>query len=168
MPDAVSNTRNFAEFSLSEPYTTRRIGFIELWEVGGWRLKLYGIKYKGDRPDPTLIDRAKAQVERELAGFVEKVPVYGVGYVGVHDARSAPLAFLDIWVNENEIRHFAYTAPVSRPDLLHRAQRDQISYCIWDMTLADFERRAWHRTMLTNPAGSDMDAYLAERMDEEF
>ncbi len=160
--------QRFSEFSLSEPYTRRRIGFLELWEVDGWRLKLYGIKYRGERPDPTLVDRTKALVERELAGFEENGPVYGVGYVGVHDARSVPLAFLDIWVNENEIRHFAYTAPASRPDLLHRAQREQISYCIWDMTLADFERRAWHRTMLTNPEGGDIAAYLLERLDMEF
>jgi hypothetical protein len=168
MLDNQPDTRKFSDFALLEPYSTRRIRFLDLWDVDGWRIKLYGIRYKGDSPDPMLVERAKALAARELASFQERVPVYGVGYVGVHDARSGPLAFLDIWANENEIRHFAYTAPESRPDLLHRAQREQVSYCIWDMTLADFERRAWHECMLTNPDGPDMDAYLARRMDTRF
>jgi hypothetical protein len=46
---------------LQEPYDPRPIRFLELWETGGWRMKVYGVAYRSGRPSeerPTELEYA--------------------------------------------------------------------------------------------------------------
>ncbi|RIK29394.1 MAG: hypothetical protein DCC55_38030 [Chloroflexi bacterium] len=55
-------------------------------------------------------------------------------------------------------------------------QLDQFSYmtptglaaCVWDLRVLCFERQAWIETMLANPQGPDLDAYLARQLNEDI
>jgi len=73
---------------LLETYRRRPIRFIELWEEGDWRIKVYGITLAGGSLNPELLAAAKEAALRWL-----RQPLapgrrhYGVGFMGVHEDR---------------------------------------------------------------------------------
>ncbi|HVF51881.1 MAG TPA: hypothetical protein VNA19_17485 [Pyrinomonadaceae bacterium] len=50
---------------LQEPYEARAVRFLEEWAHQGWRMKLYGIAYRRERPRAKLIE---ASAERRCVG----------------------------------------------------------------------------------------------------
>jgi hypothetical protein len=153
-----------ASLVLSEPYAPRPITFLQLWVHPPWRLKVYGIAYRGAGPRPELVTAGK----RVAAGLLDEVAGrgshYGVGYVGVHDGRGANFVFVDWWADENELHHRVFLSPADRPEALRPAGPDDPIACVWDASVIAFERQAWVEAVLANPAGPDLDAYLARRM----
>ena len=55
-----------AVMSLAEPYATRSVRCLDLLTFDGWRLKLYGIAYRGERPVQALVDAAVAAAQERL------------------------------------------------------------------------------------------------------
>jgi len=69
-------------------------------------------------------------------------------------------------VNENELLHTVWVSPVDNPMALHEPAADHNSVCVWNLAVQCFEREAWMQTVLANPAGPDLKAYLLRRMNE--
>ncbi|HSF81772.1 MAG TPA: hypothetical protein VLA49_11090 [Anaerolineales bacterium] len=42
-----------------------------------------------------------------------------------------------------------------------------LTACVWDLRLMAFERQSWLETVLANPSGPDLEAYLACRLNED-
>jgi hypothetical protein len=152
---------------LQEPYQTRPIRFLELWQESGWRLKVYGIAYRRSQPRPELIDAAKRVTRLHLSGATMTRQHYGVGFLGVHDGRGANFVFLDFWADENELHHHVYVSPADQPDRLECVTPTGLAACVWDLRVICFERQAWVDAVLANPTGPDVDKYLACRLSEE-
>ncbi|HMQ29116.1 MAG TPA: hypothetical protein PKD53_00240 [Chloroflexaceae bacterium] len=150
--------------ALHEPYAPRPIRPLGLWEEGGWRLKQYGIAYRGDGPRRALVEAARA-VARAALPRLAGVGHYGVGFLGIHDGRGANFVFLSVWADENELRHFVFVSPHDAPELLSEVTGSGLIACAWDLALICFERAAWVETVLAAPARPDLDAYLARRLD---
>ena len=80
---------------LLETYRRRPIRFIELWEEGDWRIKVYGITLAGGSLNPELLAAAKEAALRWL-----RQPLapgrrhYGVGFMGVHEGPGVNFVFL--------------------------------------------------------------------------
>ena len=146
-----------------QPYEPRAFRFLELWSVERWRLKLYGIAYRRERPRDKLIVAAK----RIAAGVVRANTgaSYELGFVGVHDGRTAAVVFVDFWGNENELFHRVF---MSRGrGALRPAGRLESSVCVWDLHLQAFERQAWITHVLKKSQAPDFDGYLAARLNAE-
>jgi hypothetical protein len=154
-------------FQLIEPYKKRPIRFLELWEEGEWKLKVYGITYREPAPRQALIEAGKAVVRHHLAQVPSSIQVYKVGFLGVHDARGANLVYLDYWADENELRHHAYLSPTDQPAFFQYSTPTGLIASTWDIYLINFERQAWVECVLTNPDGPDIEKYLTYRLDEE-
>ncbi len=154
-------------FKLQEPYATRPIRFLELWQESGWRLKVYGIAYGRPAPRPELLDAAKALARSRLRESAEGKPHYGVGFVGIHDGRGAIFIFVDFWSDENELHHHVYVAPSDQPERLEYVTPSGLTACVWDLRVLCFERQAWIEAVLANPAGPDLDKYLSSRLNED-
>jgi hypothetical protein len=152
---------------LLEPYTPRPIRFLELWEDAGWRIKVYGIVYGGGRPDPLLLEAARATARARLPEPAVAPGRYGVGFLGVHQGRGVNFVFVDWWTAENELRHHVHLSEAEAPAALTDATHTGQAACVWDLRVIGFERDAWVETVLTNPAGPDLDAYLARRLNED-
>jgi hypothetical protein len=86
-----------AVMSLAEPYATRSVRCLDLLTIEGWRLKLYGIAYRGERPVQALVDAAVAAAQERLPRPAVTDDGYGMGFVGVHDGRGANFVFVDWW-----------------------------------------------------------------------
>jgi hypothetical protein len=152
---------------LREPYRPRPVRCLEVWEHGGWRLKVYGIAYGRPAPRPALVGAAKEIAARVLPRPAVTEGRYGAGFLGVHDGRGAAFVFVCWWSDENELHHVVHAGPADDPRRLAEQPSGGTKACVWDLAVIGFERQAWVETVLKNPAGPDLDAYLARRLDAE-
>jgi hypothetical protein len=151
---------------LREPYEPRPIRFLEAWTFDGWRLKVYGITYRRERPRAELVETAR-RLARESLPPAHEEGNYAVGYVGVHDGRGANFIFVDWWADENELHHRVFSAPSGELKNLPEITATGLSVCVWDLRVQCFERGAWLETVLRNPRESSLDNYLSRRLNEE-
>ena len=152
---------------LSEPYRARPIRFIEEWREAGWRLKVYGIAYEAERPRAELIEAAKRLARGRLPRPAVAASRYGVGFLGVHDGRTANFVFVDWWADENELHHHAYTSASDGLEHFDYATPTGLSACVWDLRVQSFERDAWLEEVLKNPDGACVERYMARRLNED-
>ena len=87
----------------SAHYQKRTIRFLELWQHGSWRIKVYGIASGRPAPREELIEAAKRVAAERLASVAASLQHYFVGFLGVHDGRTSNFAFVDWWAHENEL-----------------------------------------------------------------
>ena len=152
--------------TLREPYRPRPVHFLELWEVSGWRLKLYGLSYEHEKPEPNLLAAAKEVIQQHLPS-PRADGAYGVGYVGVNQGRDRNYVFMDWWANETELHHYLYISSDQAPLKLEDATGTGILASVWGLQLIWFERNAWLEKVLTNPRGPDVEAYLIRRLADQ-
>lgn len=143
-------------------YLPRRIAFRELWEADGWRLKIYGIAHGRPEPRAELVRAAKRLAAATLPS-ASAPGVEPVGFVGVHDARGGCYVFVCWWADENELHHRLFLG--RSPDALRPSRPEDSTACVWDLTVIDFERRAWYETMLVKLDGPDLEAYVGRRLE---
>lgn len=146
-------------------YRPRPIRFIELLEIEGWRIKLYGAAYSGGAPRPGLVEATRQLARRVLPTPAYGEGRYGVGFACAHDGNGGCFSFVDWWADANELHHEIHTAPEDRPEALAPASREGLTACVWDLALMAFERDAWLDNVLRNPGDPDLDAYLDARLD---
>lgn len=153
-----------AALSLAELYALRSARSLDLLTLDAWRLKLYGITYRGERPVQTLVDAAVAAAQERLPRPAVTDDRYGVGFVGAHDGRGANFVFVDWWANEDELHHHAWLSSQEEPGRLRPTGPDDFTACAWDLAVIGHERAAWVRHVLARAQGPDLDAYLADRL----
>lgn len=151
---------------LQEPYQSRPIRFLELWQTAGWTLKLYGIAYRRPSPRPELLVAAKSAAVAHLAK-IQTNNHYHLGFMGVHDGRGANFVFVDYWADENELHHHVYVSPATQPANLEYVTPTGLIACVWDLRVICFECQAWLETVLVNPAGPNLQQYLERRLHED-
>ncbi|HEV2765084.1 MAG TPA: hypothetical protein VGV38_19030 [Pyrinomonadaceae bacterium] len=149
---------------LIEPYEARPVRFLEEWRHGGWRLKVYGIAYRRERPRAALVETAKRLARERLPLPADARGRYGVGFVGAHDGRGANFIFVDWWADENELHHHVYSGPSAEISNLNYTTPTGLSACVWDLKVQSFERDAWVEEVLANPRGPDVEGYMRRRM----
>ena len=141
-------------------YAPRRCEFLDLWTHGDWQLKAYGIVH-GDGPlSAELIKVARELAAERLASSAESTAHYNVGFVGVHQGKTAHFIFVDWWADGNELHHHVYVAPLDDPTAFRYTSPSGLIACVWDLALMAFERNAWVHTAM---AAKGIDAYLAKR-----
>jgi prepilin-type processing-associated H-X9-DG protein len=148
-------------------YETRPIRFLELWQHSGWRLKVYGIAFGRPTPRPELIEAAKLAAGERLSSVPGSLRHYSVGFLGVHDGRTANFVFVDWWADENELHHHVYVSPADEPTRLAYVTPTGLAACVWDLRVMAFERQAWLDAVLRRSGGPDLHAYLRQTLDED-
>jgi hypothetical protein len=147
-----------------ESYAPRSFRFIELLTIGDWRMKLYGITWRGELPRRELLAAGKKIATERLAK--EQGNNYRVGFIGAHDGRNAAFVFVDFWGNENELFHRVFLSHSNDPGRLEPATPADSSVCVWDLHLQAFERAAWIEHVLQKPDAPDFEGYLAATLNE--
>ncbi len=148
-----------------EAYEPRAFRFIELLAISEWRMKLYGIAWRGESPPAELLEAAKRIAAQELPNAASNN--YKLGFVGAHGGRNACFVFVDYWGNENELFHHVLLSRSNDPEALAPAKSSDSSVCVWDLRLQFFEREAWIKHVLRKANAPDFQAYLDERLNEK-
>jgi hypothetical protein len=153
---------------LLDHYRRRPIRFLELWEEAEWRIKVYSITLPGGSVNPELLGAAKEAGRRWLRQpLAPGRRYYGVGFMGVHEGTGANFVFLDWWADDNELYHQVYLSPADDPTHLQYVSPTGLACTVWDLRVLCFERQAWVDTVLANPAGPDLAAYLSRQLNED-
>jgi len=148
-------------------YQMRPVRFLDLWEpLSAWRIKMYGITYRKETPDAGLIKAGQLIAEARLRGIAPDTH-HQVGFLGIHQAQSRNLVFLNWWTNENELHHHPYVSTKEAPTHLQYALPDGPAMSVWDIKLIAFERDAWVECVLANEDEPNLEAYLERRMSAE-
>ena len=149
------------------PYAPRPIRFLNLWQVDDWRIKLYGIAYARPVPRAELVSAAQQIATRQLRSLPSELRHYHLGFLGVHDGRTANFIFLDFWADENELHHHVFVSPTEHPEQFTNVTPTGLSACVWDLRLQAFERDAWVTHVLQRGAAPDFDGYLAATLNAD-
>jgi hypothetical protein len=153
---------------LSEPYTLRSVRFLDLITFDDWRLKLYGIAYQAERPEQAVVEAAIAAAQERLPRPAITDDRYGVGFLAAHQGRrGATFTFVDWWAGENDLYQHAWHGSADAPGRLRPSGPDDFMACTSDLAVIAHERSAWVRHVLARPEGPDLDAYLADRLDDD-
>lgn len=152
---------------LREPYRARAVRFLEEWRDAGWRLKVYGIAYHRERPRAPLVETAKRLARERLPQPAANDSRYGVGFIGVHDGRTANFVFIDWWADENELHHHVYSSASDELESLRYITPTGLSACVWDLRVQSFERDAWLAEVLQKTDGESVERYMARRLNED-
>ncbi len=147
-----------------ELYRPRAAWAMGVQELQDWRLKLYGITYNAEAPDRHVTKAALAAAHGRLPQPATTPTRYGVGFLGVHEGRTANFIFLDWWGQEDELFHHVWYSAIEDPVSLRPARLGEPIACVWDLRVLWHERDAWVRHVLANPAGPDFDAYLMDQL----
>ena len=154
------------------PYAARPIRFLRHAHVGRTTLKVYGIGVTSAVPDAHVLQAALAQVEQHLAVPRAGRTIAGVdwmrlsesdvGSLIVHTGREAVFILLDLWVDQNMLRHHVWVAPLLTPTAFEPLEGTGITMCVWEMAVLQHERAAWLAHVMKRSAGPDVASYLAD------
>ena len=120
---------------LEEPYKTRPIRYLGVWELIGWRMKAYSIAYGKDTVRGELVDAARRVALERISRAGESVNHYGVGFIGIHEGKNGNFVFVDWWADGNELHHHVYTSPLDQPDELTYMTPTGLAACAWDLRI---------------------------------
>lgn len=148
------------------PYQPRSVRFLRRVDLGDWVVKLYGIAAHARPVRATVVEAALRAAERVLPSPAISSDRYGAGFVIAHDAPQRCYALVCWWAEENEIHQQVLSAPAGRPEDLSPHPSHAIG-CVWELSVTDFERRAWITHILANPNGPHLEGYLAKEYHDD-
>lgn len=154
--------------TLQAPYAKRPLRYLGIWRYDDWTLKVYSASQDGPLARQKLVEAIKQRAVEvlPLPGVTETR--YGVGFLCAHDGRGGCFAFVDWWEDENELHHHLFCGPKDEPERIDPVGPGGLTACVWDLAIMAFERRAWLETVLANPDGPDLEAYLDRHLDAEI
>lgn len=163
----VPRVRLLPVIDLQGPYRTRPVRFLHVTEHDGWRVKVYGIRFRDadgpDEPDAHIVALAKQAVLSRLPQPASTDMRYGVGFLIVHQGQDRNWLLLDWWYDREILKQRLFSSPIAAPHAVTPAEPDLLA-CTWELAVHGFERQAWIDTVLNNPAGPDLEAYLATHL----
>jgi hypothetical protein len=148
------------------PYQPRQVRFLRRVQLADWLVKLYGIAPRGRSVRAAVAEAALHAAQDVLPSPAHASDRYGVGFVIAHDAPRRCYALVCWWAEENEIHQQILSAPADRPEDLSPHPSSAVG-CVWELSVTDFERRAWITHVLANPNGADIRGYLAQELNDD-
>ncbi len=152
---------------LSEPFRPQPVHFLELWEHGGWRLKVYGISRRHQQPSAALVAAAKRIAAECLPPDCDHQGAHGVGFLSVHEGHDENFVFVNWWRRESELQRHVYRSAPGVPDELENVTAGGTAGTVWDLQILWFERNAWVEKVLGNPRGPDVELYLRKVLSDQ-
>lgn len=155
---------------LNSLYKTRPVRFLDLVEHAGWRIKVYGIRFSEDgteeTPDPSIANLAQKAMLEQLPQPAVTGSRYGVGFLIIHQGQHRNWLLLDWWYEQEILKQHLFSSPLDLPGKVTRAENDLFA-CTWELAVHTFERQAWIDTVLNNPNGPDLEAYLQQQLNKD-
>ncbi|MCC6242412.1 MAG: hypothetical protein IT353_06200 [Gemmatimonadaceae bacterium] len=155
-------------------YEPRHIQFAGIEQLAGCRLKRYHILRKHHVAHDSLVSDALHTAEAYIVATQERaavkesrwwtLPSHRVGSLVVHEGADANFVLIDMWVDENMLRHHVWSSPRGGGALQSTRDTD-LAVCVWELAVIQHERAAWLRHVLRNDAPEDIDAYLRDTID---
>ena len=138
--------------------------FLTTSDVDGWKIKMYGIAPATGRPRSALVNAARRLAATALPKRPDQDGAFGVGFLVVRDDPERCLALVDWWMHIDELHQRIFVAPGAHPQEFEPEASAAIGG-VCELEVTAHERQAWLRHVLANPAGWDIDGYLADTLE---
>ena len=148
--------------SLSIPYRPRHTQLTEVRSVNDWQLKIYQITHDGEPISREVVEAAMECVAIRSIWPIDQT--YQYGFVILHRGEQAVWALNQIWVNDI-LRQFVFFAPLNDPTRFDISPMPGFNACVWELEVTNYERDAWVRHVMTNPAEAQFDEYLNDSLE---
>lgn len=135
--------------------------FLAIDDLGGWKIKTYGVAGAAPRVRPQLLATARLRALTALPDRPDRIGAFGVGFLIIHDGPGCCLTLLHWWMRPDTLHQRAFATPIAAPRALAPLASAAIG-AVSDLLLTDHERAAWTTHVLSRPAAPDVDAYLAD------
>jgi hypothetical protein len=149
---------------LRQEYLPRSVKPIGIWGEDGWRIKAYGIAYRGTDVREEIASAARDVVHAALPRPAQTEARYGLGFAIIHEGQDAAWLLIDWWSDESVIEQRMFKAPLIGIPEFAEVTRPLVG-CVWELSVHAFERDAWVETVLAHPDNPMVDAYLARRVE---
>jgi hypothetical protein len=154
---------------MTAPLAATRPRFLGTVDLSGWRFKNYWASPDG-RPRSGLLAQARLHAAGALPDRPDRVGAYGVGFMIVEASPSRLLAQVSWWVRPDELYQRSFAAPggsdcLDEPLMLAPAATPTVGGSC-ELAVTAHEAGAWLRHVLANPAGPDVEGYLADVLAE--
>jgi hypothetical protein len=113
-------------------------------------------------PDGAMAGHVRAMALDRLSSL-EINQHYGLAVIIIHMARETDIVSITWWTWENVLEQALFIGPPGEPARLKDVTGQGLLACVWELQIHHFESLAWLRTVLSNPQGPDLDAYLSQR-----
>lgn len=143
-------------------YKPRPIRFLEVKQVGEWKVKIHTISINSEFPSQRLIAAATANLSDWLAE--SKFTHYRIAILIVHEGREGNFVSLGWWVDECMLRLYVRFSPADAPERFESFEQNTVVGCIWELAVVCHERTAWTKHILQKPDSPDFQAYLDETL----
>jgi hypothetical protein len=159
-PDAIQVSE--PSVSVREPYQPRQVRSLGTWRIDDWKLKVYGLKYRGRTPSAATVSAARDFTARTLPRPGRTDTRYGAGFVIVHEGQDARWLLIDWWGHESVLHHLLFMASLDgEPEFIDPPP--DLCACVWELPIIAFERTAWVEAVLgATPPG--LHAYMEQRL----
>jgi hypothetical protein len=143
------------------PRIVRRLG---LWRLGEVRIKAYAILADAEDAVPAPLLAEMRRLIGGEAGTIAATAHRGAGFVIVHRERRLLWLQLRWWLAEGALAGLSWEGSLGAG--LAPAAPGPATSCVWELALADHERRAWIRTGMAPT--TDIPAYFDDVYRQDF
>ncbi|WP_416150753.1 isochorismatase [Salipaludibacillus sp. HK11] len=154
-------------FTVKEKYVPRPIRFIELWEIEGWKIKVYGISTKKEYPDKNNIVLGKKIAVEQLNNIEIQTEIYQLGFIIIHETQEGVFILIDYWTGENMLCNHAFYKDYNSTTISYLTPTG-LTACVWELRIINFERNAWVEHILLNDQDVNINNYLKDALNEDI
>lgn len=148
-------------------YFSRPIRFLEVYNHGQWKIKMYSISIHSGQINANHIHLAKQNLENWLSkSNIYELESYKVATLILHEGREGCFAIINWWIDENMLQHFVY---IRNDDSDFKIFSDNgIITCVWELAVLWHERNAWVKHVLIKNEAPDLDGYLNDQLNTDL
>ncbi|MGF6255715.1 hypothetical protein [Ensifer sp. LBL] len=144
-----------------EVYRPRDVSNLGDWDIGGLKLKAYGLAADGRHVDDAMVVLAQSFVRRDVIPRVAaEGDSNGLGFVIIHPGSLGISISAHWWIQGSVLCQHNYRKLYSASEPMDAARRPVIA-CVWELALINAEQEAWRKTMMKDKP--DPSAYMEER-----
>lgn len=152
--------------NITELYQPRAVSDLGVWDIGGLRLKVYGIIADGRGMTECTVADARTFVSDEVPPLVAaEGDDNGLGFVIIHPGDLGVSILAHWWIQGSVLCQHIRRKIWGADKPMNTATRPVVA-CVWELGLINAEQEAWRKTMMN--ATPDPSAYLNARADVEF
>ncbi|RUV19466.1 hypothetical protein [Mesorhizobium sp. M7A.F.Ca.MR.245.00.0.0] len=149
-----------------EIYHPRGVSNLGQWDIGGLKLKVYGLVADNKKVDGPMVTLAQSFVRQEvLPRVVDEGDDNGMGFVIIHPGELGVSISVHWWIQGSVLCQHIYRKLYSAAEPMDTVKRPVVA-CVWELALINAEQEAWRKTMMKSepsPSGY-MDAQLASKL----
>lgn len=154
--------------SINNKYTTRSIRFLEVYECGNWKVKIYSISVHREYVKNEIVKIVKSNISEWLKNAANyPLETYQIATLILHEGKEGCFAIINWWIDDNMLQQFVYLSNNIDPNEFKLYSDKGIITCVWELEIIWFERNAWVKHVLTDPANADFTSYLNEHLNKD-